>query len=211
MIRAYCEDYVCGAQRVLGDMLDFAVNTCEMEISYFWRLFLESSISLQFQNGNPAYIAGKTGCELAREVLRESEVSEPGAEDVMYIDKSPQYWTGWAIAFYQWYSGYSFENINAALPIEQVVIMYDPYHEMDILSFAQAAQEKYEAFYKKTNLRRRRENIGYTQKELAQLSQVPIRQIQLFEQRQRDINKAGSECVAKLAKALCCSCEDLLE
>ena len=31
-MRAYLSDYVPYAQRILGDMLDFAVNTCDMDI-----------------------------------------------------------------------------------------------------------------------------------------------------------------------------------
>lgn len=40
---------------------------------------------------------------------------------------------------------------------------------------------------------------------------VPLRQIQLFEQRQRDINKAKAIDVVRLCRALCCKTEDLLQ
>jgi len=40
---------------------------------------------------------------------------------------------------------------------------------------------------------------------------VPLRQIQLFEQGQRDINKTAAVTLYKLSKALCCRMEDLLE
>lgn len=59
-MRAYLSDYVPYAQRILGDMLDFAVNTCDMDIDEYFELFTVSSVSTQFQNGNPTYIAGKT-------------------------------------------------------------------------------------------------------------------------------------------------------
>ena len=68
-MHAYLYDYLPTAQRIMGDMLDFAVNTCEQDIEKFYGLFLMSDVSLQFQNGNPTYIAGKTGCELAKEVI----------------------------------------------------------------------------------------------------------------------------------------------
>lgn len=36
-MRAYPSDYLTSAQRILGDMLDFAVNTCDLDIDlYFW-------------------------------------------------------------------------------------------------------------------------------------------------------------------------------
>ena len=52
-MRAYLSDYVPYAQRILGDMLDFAVNTCDMDIDEYFELFTISSVSIQFQNGNP--------------------------------------------------------------------------------------------------------------------------------------------------------------
>ena len=100
-MRAYPDDYLSSAQRILGDMLDFAVNTCEMNIDRFFDLFVVSDVSTQFEHGNPTYVAGKTGCELAREVVEGSGLSKIMEEDQMYLDKSPEYWTGWALAFYQ--------------------------------------------------------------------------------------------------------------
>ena len=46
---------------------------------------------------------------------------------------------------------------------------------------------------------------------LAELSGVPLRQIQLFEQRQRDINKTKAIDVVRLCRVLCCKTEDLLQ
>ncbi len=45
-------------------MLDFAVNTCDMDVDRYFVMFLVPDISVQFQNGNPTYIAGKTGCKV---------------------------------------------------------------------------------------------------------------------------------------------------
>ena len=62
-----------------------------------------------------------------------------------------------------------------------------------------------------TNLKRIRTAKGYSQKQLAELSGVSLRSIQMYEQRQKDINKAQSDSLHRLAKALCCTMEDLLE
>ena len=125
-------------------------------------------------------------------------------EDVMYVDKSPEYWAGWALAFYQWYSTKSFSRIFRAVPIREILRMYPVFHEMDIMKFVDAMNEKIKQFYPETNLKRIRCYAGYSQKELADLSGVFIRQIQLFEQRQRDINKAQALSVAKLGRVLGC-------
>ena len=46
------------------------VNTYEFSPNQFYEMFLVSDVSMQFQTGNPTYVAGKTGCELVKEVLR---------------------------------------------------------------------------------------------------------------------------------------------
>ncbi len=66
-------------------------------------------------------------------------------------------------------------------------------------------------YYVDTNLKRIRKLSGYSQRELSELSGVPLRQIQLFEQRQRNINNTRAENVFRLAKILNCKCEDLIE
>ena len=53
--------------------------------------------------------------------------------------------------------------------------------------------------------------IGLSQKDLAEQSGVPIRTIQQYEQRQKNINKASAEYIVALSKILFCSPEELLE
>ena len=62
-----------------------------------------------------------------------------------------------------------------------------------------------------TNLKFIRTEKGYSQKQLAELSGVGLRSIQMYEQRRKDINKAQSESIHRLAKSLGCKMEDLLE
>ena len=75
----------------MGDMLDYAVNTLNYELQNFYRMFLISGIARQFEIGNPAYVAGRNGCEVAKEVIVLSGLDMPEAEDLMYLDKSPEY------------------------------------------------------------------------------------------------------------------------
>lgn len=210
-IRAYSYDYLITAQRIMGDMLDFAVNTCDMDIDRYFSMFLVSDISEQFQNGNPTYIAGKTGCEIVKEVVNKSGIQPVNVEDEMYLDKSPEYWAGWALAYYQWFTCRPFMKINEAVPIHRIVQMYNVYHEMDITHFVDTMNELWDQYYKETNLKRIRKISGLSQKELAELSGVPLRQIQLFEQRQRDINHTRAIDVVKMSRVLGCKVEDLLQ
>ena len=38
VIHAYSDDYLTSAQRIFGDMLDFAVNTYDMDIDKFFQM-----------------------------------------------------------------------------------------------------------------------------------------------------------------------------
>ena len=62
-----------------------------------------------------------------------------------------------------------------------------------------------------TNLKRIREAAGLSQSKLAEASGVNVRMIQYYEQGVKDINSAAAATVNKLAQALNCTVEDLLE
>lgn len=210
-INAYSDLYVENAQKNLGNMLDYAVNSLDMELESFYKMFLVSPVSEQFEHGNPVYVTGKNGCELAKEVLLSAGVDASDAEDEMYLDKSPEYWTGWALAFYQWKRGIRFWRIQNAVPVEVVWGMYPTMHEADIMKFVSVMDEKLKVYYTETNLKRMRKNVGYSQAQLADESGVSVRQIQLFEQRKRDINKTQLETGLRLSRALGCRMEELME
>ena len=89
--------------------------------------------------------------------------------------------------------------------------MYDPYHEMDIRQLSDHLNSMLNEIKTDTNLKSLRNNSGLSQKELAVLSGVPLRTIQQYEQRQKNINKAQAEYLIKLAQALSCAPSDLIE
>lgn len=62
-----------------------------------------------------------------------------------------------------------------------------------------------------TNLKHIRTSCGCTQAELARCSGVSLRSIQMYEQRNKDINKASVATVHSLAKVLGCTIEGLVE
>lgn len=136
IVHAYSEDYLWGAQRVLGDMLDFGVNTCQLDMDFIMNKFIESGIADDFAIGNPKYVAGMTGCEVLRTVLEKTGEENPKENDIMYVDKSPEYWTGWVVAFYQWYRNYKFQEIQSKVPVSEVVKMYI-LHEADVMKFVE--------------------------------------------------------------------------
>ncbi len=210
MTNAYDRDYLYHAQKNFGHMVDFAVNTCDYDLDEFFSMFLASSVSEQFENGNPAYIAGKTGPELVRIVIQEIKDEEIFAEDVMFLDKSSEYWLGWALSFYAWKNNYKFRYILTAVSAGDMIGMYDTLHEADITKFTVVMDERLSAYYVNTALTRIRNAVGMSQVELARRSGVNIRVIQSYEQKMRDISKAQTSIVLRLASALDCRIEDLL-
>ena len=210
-MHAYSEDYLLTAQRILGDMLDYAVNEYEFDPDEFYKMFLVSDVSRQFQEGNPTYIAGKNGCEIVKEVIRSAGLIMEEIPDEMYLDKSPEYCLFWASAYYPCYTARPFMKIYKVVTIEDLLKMYSVYHEMDIMKFVEAINEKWDQYYTETNLKRLRKIAGLSQRELADLSGVALRQIQLFEQKKRNINHTRAIDVLKIGKVLGCKSEDLLE
>ena len=89
--------------------------------------------------------------------------------------------------------------------------MYYTLHEADITKFAGLMDARMREFFTDTNLKRIRTAYGCTQAELAKRSQVSLRSIQMYEQRNKDINKASAETVLRLSRVLGCTMEDLLE
>ena len=210
-IRAYDEGYLTGAQNILGHAVDFAVMTLRLDPDIFGKAFVISDASKQFASGNPRYIAGMNGCELVRLVLNETRTAFQDAADSMFLDKSPEFWAGWALAYYQWYSCRPFMEILSVVPLSDMIRMYPVCHEMDILPFNDRMDVLMKEAYPSTRLRMHRVNCGLSQLELSIDSGVALRQIQLFEQRQRKINNAAGMTLFRLSKALHCRMEDLIE
>lgn len=211
MIHAYQEIYLSKAQSVLGDAFDHAVNTCSISGNDFVKLFAASSVSKRMENGEPAYLAGKSGIELVMEVVSETMGKELHIEPVEKMGRSREYWIGWAVAYYQWHSGRKYSDIFKAISFEDLQKMYYTLHEADITKFVDIVSSRMKEYFPETNLKRFRMSYGCTQTELAKHSGVSLRSIQMYEQRNKDINKASVETVHRLAKVLGCTIEDLIE
>ena len=211
MTHAYQEIYLSKAQSVLGDAFDYAVNSCKLSGDAFIKMFTASSLSKKIENGEPAYIAGKSGIELVMEIVSETTGKELNAEHKESIGRTREYWIGWAVAYYQWYSARKFGDIFKVLSYEDLQNMYPTLHEADITKFVDIVDARMKEFFPDTNLRRIRTAYGCTQSELAKRSGVSLRSIQMYEQRNKDINKASVETIYRLAKILGCTIEDLIE
>ena len=211
MIHAYDKVYLDKARTALGRMLDFAVYDLKYDIAEFFDLFIKSGVAERFETGDFTIISGMSGVEIAYKVLEQSGVERERIKPNYTASRSEEFWTGWALAYYQWETSMSFAEIIQYVPIKDILALYQPYHEMDIRQFVDKVTAMYKAAKPETNLKLLRQKAGLSQRELADLSNIPVRTIQQYEQRQKNINKAQAEYLVMLAKVLYCEVGDLLE
>ncbi len=212
MICAYDKIYLEKARVSLGRMLDFAVYDLKYDITDFFNLFISSGVAKRFENGDSSILTGKSGVELTYYVLDSVDINRIKKIKPQYSsNRSAEYWAGWALAYYQWKTALSFSEIIKYIPIKSIVDMYPKYHEMDIRQFVDEMNRLYKLNKANTNLKERRLQAGLSQSQLSELSSVPLRTIQQYEQRQKNINFAKLETVISLAKVLSCQPTDLTE
>ena len=213
MTRAYNESYLSDASENLGDMLAYAVNDCGYDADTFFNWFIMSGLADQFGKGNPKYIAGLSGVELAREVVFQTMGTRPFIEATQDIDRDSVYWAAWALAHYQWFSGLRFSDlVRGGLTMSKVQSLYI-LHEADISKFLEIADSIIASATnaQPTRLKTIRKARGFTQQELSEHSGVTLRMIQLYEQRRNNINEASAASVISLASALGCQPIDIME
>lgn len=213
MTHAYSKSYLDDAMQNLGDMLDYAIVDCGYAPDEFFSWFISSGIAKKFEKGNPKYVAGMSGIELAREVVFLTTGSYPTKERAIKDFDNREYWAGWILAYYQWYSGLKFSDMaENGLSLSEVLSLYI-LHEADQSKLVDTANEiiSRHKLDKPSNLTTIRKARGFTQGQLAEQSGVALRMIQLYEQRQNDINKAQAGTLLSLAKAVGCEMQDLME
>ena len=207
MTHAYNRLYLEDAMNNLGTMIDCAVNTAQCDLLVFYEMFLSSGVASEMEVGNPRYLSGMSGMELMQLVLKKSSDKTMPVMDYMPFDRTPEYWAGWALAYYQWYSAYSFSFIQRnGLSIGTILSLYPTLHEADLSKFVQTADTLIQTHLntRKNMLKTIRKQSHLTQKELAELSGVTLRMIQAYEQGDQDILKAEVGTVSALVKVLGC-------
>lgn len=206
---AYSPLYLSKASRAVGNMLHDAVLEFGMNGADFMELFIQSDVAEQFENGNPKYIAGKSGLELFLEVMEKTTGESRPAELIESYERSPEYWVGWMLTHYQWYSGRTFRSILDTTPYDELIGLYGTLHEADI----QKSYEVLDAHFadSESRLKAARKRCGLTQEALASESGVSLNTIRAYEQKSKDLNKAQFDIVMRLAKALKCDVSELFE
>lgn len=202
MIHAYNEIYLDVVMKNLAALFDIAINAEEYDEDEFADIFSKSDIASGIETGTPDMLAGKSATELLIELTgKYCEYTN------IPLDRTPQYWAGWILAYAQWYLNKSFADILSVMPFSRLVNMYHPYHEADEMKTIEIIQG---LFPNDNALKRLRQERKLTQEQLAALSGVNIRSIRSYEQGSNDLSKAQGETLMMLAKALNCTVENLL-
>ena len=135
MTRAYNELYLEDAMRNIGVMAHFCINEYGLTPSEFNDIFVNSDVAKQIAKGNPNYLVGHSGKELADIILADRELKQPQND---YYSITPEYWAGWALAYYQWYAAKQFSEISKdGNTFDKILLMYNPLHEADLSKFVE--------------------------------------------------------------------------
>lgn len=193
----------------IGFIYQYAVN-CGFDPIIFWNKFINSYVCKEIEMGNPKYLVGHSAIELFNFIINDSNNSDFIIPEPFY-SRPRFYWAGWSIAKYQHYRGLSFYELNKIVSIEQILPLYDTLHEADITKFYMILDEIVFNHKKESNLKIIRTAAGLSQSELSKKADVSIRNIQMYEQRRNDINKAQVDILLRLSKCLGCNINDLLD
>ena len=211
MTHAYNELYLNDAKKNLSQLFDYLINDCKIDADWVSELFISSDFAKQFERGNPAVISGMSGIELAEAIINKTYQNKKLPLSNYLNDFTPEYWAGWALAEFQWFTGITFKDIFEKIKLSEIIAMYPLFHEIDISRFIECLNEKLSNRQIESKLKRLRESRGMSQSELAKASGVKLRSIQLYEQRVNDIDKAQAQTLYKLSIVIGCTIEDLLE
>ena len=209
MINAYDQSYLSKISHSVGYMLHYAVHEYNLKGDEFIGLFIQSKISERIEEGDVNYLAGKSGLDLFLDVMDIISDKKYLPKNIKVYTRTKEYWVGWVITHYQWYSGKSFKHIIDNIPYDNLIKLYDPLHEADIYK----SYEVFDNYLKKgiSNLKRIRLLCKLSQTELSKLSNVSVNTIRAYENKSKDINKSQINILRQLSNALKCNALDLID
>lgn len=127
--RAYSELYLSDAMLKLGSLFTYGVYDYGYSIEDVWEKFTSSIYGHLFGNGDTHIIAGMSGIEIMRSIEDRYGTEFPIPKHRLVRDSI--FWSGWIMAYYQWYTGQSFNVLGKQIDIKDVELLYNPMHEAD--------------------------------------------------------------------------------
>lgn len=204
------EEYLEDMQLRLGTFFDVGVNQCGVPGSRLASVFVQSGLARSFEACVPRYVSGFSGVELLAEAFSVCGVEREVPNESRW-PVSPEYWLGYMLPCFQVSTGCSYEHLFHAVSYDELWLLHFRFEERSEDEFVEAVLDLIREKGLPTRLQTRRVVAGLTQQQLAERAGVSLRSIQLYEQRQKDINRAAADTVRRLSMVLTCTMEDLLE
>lgn len=192
----------------MGDMLEYACLDCEYDPDGFWKMFIHSGLARKFEIGDVSVVAGKSGPELAYIVLHDVDHIIRFPKPAWREDRSDLYWSGWVLAYFQWYENKTFSEIWNSISIRMLQKMYPTLHEADISKAVETMKSMLKSG-RKSSVQSLRLIRGLTQQELADRAHMSVSQLQRIEYGERKIENLSLKTAIALAKALGVGIEEL--
>ncbi|MBQ6622687.1 MAG: helix-turn-helix transcriptional regulator [Mogibacterium sp.] len=238
MIRAYDELLLPRSEASLAGMLDYAVYSLHQGAPAFLALFTASGLAALVERGDVRTLTGLSGVELACEVMERCGLDFVRVRPRFTTGHSKEYRSGQVLARCQWETGLTFNEILRDVPVQEILAMIEE-HQLEVrrqlmdvwppvmnaddpaekarrdreavLRISRRVIQKVSSAKHETHLKTMRLRNGLSQSRLAAASGVPLRTIQQYEQRQKDIDRAQFTYLVKLAAALNCDPLQLYE
>lgn len=211
MTYAYDEMYLDDAMNNLGEAIEYSSLKCGVDPDRFMSFFIQSGYAELFGKGTPRVISGRSGTELVQDIFMDVGLMNTFPKSISMDSYSPEYWSGWSLALYQWISGRSFSNIMRRITMKELIGIYHPLHEASEDRIIETIDMMVRRKETCTYLQERRKLCGLTQRELSERSGINIRTIQQYETGAKDINKASGNTLYSLSRTLECKMEDLIQ
>ena len=106
MVKSYDSFYLPIIRQKMGEMFEAAIYYEKLTMDEFCALFLQSPISHYLEIADPRYALGKSSLELLAEMLNK----DPKQVELNTF-ATPEFWTGYILAFIQWYFNKPFSYI----------------------------------------------------------------------------------------------------
>ena len=208
--RAYDALYLTEAMGHLGEALDYAVHGCGLGLDAFLALWTASGQAARFAAGAPSELC-RPGVEQVVRTLEHAGTDAAPPPALKGPRRTPEFWCGQTLAYYQWYTGCGFAGILRRLPASALLEQAAALETLEGPSLAAALEHLSRRNAPVTALQSLRRAAGLSQRELAARAGVSLRMIQQYEQRAKEINRASGTALRALSRALDCTMEDLLE
>ena len=195
----------------LGEAFAYAKQDYDLSLDTFMSYLIVSGYAKEIEEGNPSIVFGQSGYEWVHNVFRLLNINVDIKMPAFDYRRLESFWCGYVLMYYQSQSGYSFSAIQKRISIEDICSMYYPLHESSEDKFVDVMNGIMKGYGVVTKLQAKRKMLGLSQSQLAKRADVNLRTLQEYEIGQKDINKASSETVYRLALALNCEVKDILE